>query len=113
MTLPNHVGAYRVEFETFDRAIDDPTGIRIYYGKATGAAKKFLARLHQARTLDRQNARRLYPKDDKRYGLSEYDNFVCNIREDTEGDNWVYIERHSLDPDRIESLTEEPTNAPT
>lgn len=107
MTLPNHLGAYEFEIEHFERAVTDPTGIRVHFGKNSAGAKKFQLRLHQARSLDRQKTRRMYPKEDSRSGSSIYDPFIVRIREDIAGDWWVYIERQKFDPSRIESLTEE------
>src|SRR5437879_3042946 len=105
MTLPNHIGAYTVEIETFESASADLTGIRVYYGKNEGEAKKFQLRLHQARALNRQENARLYPRDDMRHGHSPYDNLVVRVREDVAGDWWVYLEKRIFDPERIESLT--------
>lgn len=113
MTLPNHLGAYGFEIEHFERANDDPTGIRVHFGKDSAAAKKFQLRLHQARALDRQQTRRMYPPQDIRAGSSIYDPLVVRVREDISGDWWVYIERQKFDPTRIESLTEDQPDAPT
>jgi hypothetical protein len=111
MTLPNHIGAYDFELEHFDRAVEDPTGIRVHFGKDSAKAKVFQLRLHQARALDRQKARRMYPSNDPRHGASIYDPLIVKVREDISGDWWVYIERQLFDPGRIESLTEEQTDA--
>lgn len=107
MTLPNHLGAYGFEIEHFDRAVDDPTGIRVHFGKNSAEAKKFQLRLHQARALDRQQSRRMYPSQDIRAGSSIYDPLIVRVREDVAGDWWVYIERQKFDASRIESLSEE------
>jgi hypothetical protein len=44
-------------------------------------AKIFQLRLHQARALDRQKARRLYPSNDPRHGASIYDPLIVKVRE--------------------------------
>lgn len=113
MTLPNHLGAYDFEIEHFDRAVDEPRGIRVHFGKNANDAKKFQLRMHQARALHRQQSRRMYPKEDIRSGASIYDPLIVRVREDVEGDWWVYVEKQKFDPNRIESLTEEQPDAQT
>lgn len=111
MTLPEHLGAYSFEIEHFERAIDDESGIRVHFGKNRNEAKKFQLRMHQARALHRQQSRRLYPAGDIRSGASIYDPLVIRVREDVEGDWWVYVEKQKFDPGRIESLSEEQPDA--
>ena len=105
MSLPNQIGAYGPELDLFDRAIDDPKGIRVHAGSET-AAEQMRFRLHQARALQRVENTRIYDKTDPRHGNCEYDKLICRLREDTEHQWWVYIERHGVEVSRIESLSE-------
>ncbi len=40
------------------------------------------------------------------YGASEYDPLQLKLREDHDGEWWVYAERTSLDPSMVELLSE-------
>src|SRR5882762_5370544 len=112
MTLPNHLGAYGFEIEHFDRAIDEPLGIRVHFGKDSAGAKKFQLRMHQARSLDRQQSRRMYPVQDIRSGASIYDPLIIRVREDVEGDWWVYVDKHIFDPNQSQSVAGTRRDAP-
>ena len=101
MSLPDRIAAYE-------------DCLRVYEGSpcrvafATfGEAKYFCMRMHKARSLEREDAQRLYPKDDPRWGRSQYDKFVVNHPvEDESGEWWVYIREHGANIIAIEPIPE-------
>ncbi len=103
MALPNQIGAYEDCLELYEKAAANPKGARRYIGPSN-IAKQYQLRMHQARSLLRKEAKRMYPKDDTRYDKSEYDHLKVTIREDTEGDWWAYVEPHGLVVGEIEEI---------
>jgi hypothetical protein len=91
MTLPIQLGAYKDCYTFYERAADSASGIRIPVG-AHNKAKTLQMRLHQARALARRQNSRTYPSDHPLHNTSEFDHLQAKLREDTEGNWWVYIE---------------------
>lgn len=106
MSLSNQFGAYDGEIDLFEKALDDPKGLRINYGANKSRAEHARMRLHHARGLHREQNKRVYEKDDPRWGKSEFDKLICRLREDGDGEWWVYIERYGLDVIAVEPLSE-------
>lgn len=95
MSLPARIEAYDDCFDTFDAALADAHGYRVCFADH-GAANIFMLRMHMARSLQRDLHKRIYPKDDPKWGSSEYDKLVVRTpRQDAAGEWWVYIERAS------------------
>jgi hypothetical protein len=95
MTLPTVIGAYNDCLDYFDQALLATKGIRIQFADYT-VAKYFVLRMSQARVLQRDESRRVYPRDDPKWGRSEYDGLqVRNPIEDEDGLWWVNVERHN------------------
>lgn len=92
--------AYADCFVLFDRAAASPIGIR-YKVLSKGKAVNLRMRMNYARTLDRREAREIYPADDPNHGVSPYDSLIIRIHSDRDG-WWIYIE-----PMRIEGEVEE------
>ena len=105
MTHPNSHLAYMAELDAFDRARDDPTGIRIFAGTRSKATT-MRHRLHYARRILRNRNKEIYSPGDPLYGASVYDDITCTLREDTAGEWWVYLERSPFAIDKIESLSQ-------
>jgi len=96
MSLPETISAYPDCKELYERANEDPIGVRARM-ESEAAAKLFQMRMHQYRSLERRQSKRLYDRDDIRHGKSEFDPLVVKVREDTEGHWWVYVERANLE----------------
>ena len=105
MTAPTTRLSYGDAYEAFDRAKDDPKGIRVKFEDFAGAAT-FRSRLHYARQVDRRDNLQIYEESDPLYGRSVYDTLVVRIKPDTEGCSWVYIEHASIGDRVVESLSE-------
>ena len=95
MSLPNNISAYGDCIKYFDDAVAAPRGIRIPVG-SDGEAHHLRLRLNHARVLLRDEAKRLYERNDPRWGKSEYDAFRVTKRDPASGPGepggWVYIE---------------------
>ena len=91
MSLPNRIGAYNDCFEVFDRARE--SGARVQFAEYA-EAKLFTLRLQQARALQREEHKRIYPRDNPKWGYSEYDHLIVRhpVEGSEEGTWWVYIE---------------------
>ncbi len=106
MTAPTTRLSYGDAFDAFDRAKDDPKGIRLRFSDFAAAAT-FRSRLHNARSVDRRDNTTIYELGDALYGRSVYDPLIVRIRQDEESLWWVYIEHTSIDKMVVESLSEE------
>lgn len=103
MTLSESKLAYQDCFDAYDRGLEAERGIRIHFSNFKDA-KYFSMRMNQARSLDRKANARTYPKDHPLYGASNYDSLVLRVKEDVEGDWWVYIEPNTAIPGEVEVL---------
>lgn len=104
MALPKVTAAYEDCYEYFDQAQASANGIRILLDKET-KAKHLQFRLQQARSLERDDNKRLYDRTDPRWGKSIHDKFRVAVREAAEKDGWwVYIEPWSTDAVTVEEL---------
>ena len=104
MSLPDTLSAYTDCLEHFERAQASERGIRIH-NKTEKSAIYLRNRLHQARAIERREARRMYPSDHPAHGKSLNDRFVVRILPTAEGDGyWVYIEPWSQTVGEIEEL---------
>lgn len=105
MALPNVIGAYDTELKLFDQALDEEGGIRIFFDERHGDAMDAQLRLHKARSLVRDESRRIYEKTDPKWDTSPYDKLIVKTpRQDPDGKWWLYIQRRGIDPDRVEPL---------
>jgi hypothetical protein len=85
-----------------EQALATPKGIRTHIGSLE-AAMKYRLRLNRARSLDRKLNEKAYPNGHKMHGGSEFDELVFIIRDDTEGDYWIYLEK-SMAPTHVENI---------
>ena len=103
MSLPTSLHAYTSELEAFQRAAASPNGIRIEFPDER-SARAYLARLHQARVLDRRENKDIYSPGDPMYGKSDYDSLRVSKREDETGKFWLYLEKNEIIPGFVEEL---------
>lgn len=97
MTVSTSPSAYSDCFDLLDAALARPTGVRFSPREGSrGAAHSLITRLNYARTLSRDEARRIYPSDDPRHGVSPYDPLIVRMPREADGKWWVYIEPRSL-----------------
>jgi hypothetical protein len=94
--------SYQAEYELMDKALAEGKGVRTPIGSRE-AAMTYRLRLNRARALDRKLNADAFPPGTKMHGGSEYDELVFTVREDTDGEWWVYMER-ALAPDHVEAI---------
>lgn len=110
MSLSTNIGAYPECFEHWEKATAIITGGgKGYRLECTNApaAKHLMARMNQARALLRRDSRRMYPKDDARWDKSEFDHLKLMLRDDTDGNWWIYIISHGSIVVTAEEITDE------
>lgn len=105
MSISNSRLAYTDCEALFDKALDDPKGCRVLVGEE-GKARHFVMRMHKCRQLMREDNARMYEIGHPLHGTSIWDPLKCSIREDTEGNWYVYVEKVDLNLDLVESLSE-------
>ena len=93
---------YRAEYELMDKAMKEKNGSRAHIGSRE-AAKTYRLRLNMARQLDRKLNREAYPEGHLLHGSSEYDELVFTVRDDTDDEWWVYLEK-ALAPSHVEAI---------
>ncbi len=104
MPLSDSRLAYKDCYAFLDQALEDGKGARVPFSNFASASY-FRMRCHQARTINKRENKQIYQKGDPMWGLSEYDQLVVRIKEDTEGEFWVYAEIHSTAALEIELLS--------
>lgn len=105
MALSNQIAAYEDCFDLYETAAADPIGARAMF-RTESEAKLMQLRMNQARVLERDEAKRLYPREDHRWNKSGYDNLANRIREGADGSWWLYVERHGQDIVTVETLSD-------
>lgn len=105
MALPESAAAYTDCYELFDKALADPLGVRALIGKH-GDAAAYQMRLNKARKIERDESKRLYPRDEPQWNKSQYDGLKVTLEVDTEGEWWVYITPHRKDLVVVQGLSE-------
>ena len=89
-----------------DEALDDNQGARIFIG-SYGQANYFATRLNTFRRITRDDNRAMYPDPSlPLHGRCEYDTLSIRLREDSEGNWWVYAVKVILNMDNVERLSE-------
>jgi hypothetical protein len=107
MSLPNSLLSYTQELDAYDAALRGQYGVRIWRGTES-SARMFRFRLHHARTLQREKNREIHQKGDPLYGSCEYDPLTVVLRDDTEGEWWVYILKRPDISKYVEEITDSP-----
>jgi hypothetical protein len=93
--------AYAALYEVWDRAIEDPIGVRVRFTDH-GSATQYRLQLHKARRADRELNQQIYEPEHELFGRSIYDQMIVRIKPEN-GFWYVMIERFSGE---IESLSE-------
>ncbi len=108
MSLTSQPAAYLDCYKLFADAADSPAGVRTPF-PTEDRAKHFQLRMHQARKIQRDQSRRIYPATSPLHDTSEYDSLQVQIRPDgpitdpaTEW--WVYVRPTGERLDYIEPL---------
>lgn len=81
-------------YRMYDRALESKKGTRTLC-KTYGQAVHLRMRLHNARMIDRKDNAETY-KDELVHplkGRSAYDNISASIKQDTDGNHWLYLEK--------------------
>jgi len=102
MSLSKSRHAYLDCQEVFDRALEDPKGVRVRM-KDMDSAMVFRTRAHYFRKLLRDESRQVYEEGEPQYGVSPYDRLVLRLRR-VENKIYIYIEQTYI-PEEIESLS--------
>ena len=105
MPLPTSLQSYQDCLDFFEKVVDDPKGGRVCLG-GYAEAHHFRLRCNKARVLHREENKKTHAENMPLYGASEYDPLQLKLREDHDGEWWVYAERTSLDPATVELLSE-------
>lgn len=98
MSSPTTRQAYADVYDIWDKALEDPLGIRMQLANFD-KANHLRMRLHQARTIAREDNARLYAETPTHpmWGASIYDKLQCRIYTDTDRVTWLYIEPRTAD----------------
>lgn len=107
MSIPTNRMSYSDIYEIFDKAMDDPAGIRIPF-ETQALARHYQMRMHNARAIDRRENKDIHKPGDPLYGQSVYDTLQIRIRLAEDGTFFIYVEPKSklVPMDEIESLSE-------
>lgn len=77
-------------FDLMDKAIADPKGVRLKFGKY-GDAWYFRLRIHSARRIDRTDNKRTYDEEHPLHGRSVYDDLIIRQPQRIANSNEVYL----------------------
>lgn len=103
MGQPTNLASFEDCIRLWDQAIASTKGVRAEFA-TYGAASNFRLRMNYARRLQREEACRLYPDDDPRWGKTSWDPYKITIAEDTEGSWWIYVEPVTVNLGYVEEL---------
>jgi hypothetical protein len=94
-------------YDIFEKAMEDPAGIRIPFD-TEAAAKHYRMRMHNARAVDRRENIQTYDKGHPMHGQSSYDILTLTIKIGEDATAFLYIEPKNkhLAIDEIEKLSE-------
>jgi hypothetical protein len=105
MSMPTSLRAYLDCENLYAAAAADPSGARACLGTES-AAIQMRTRMHYFRKLDREANQTTYPPGDPMHGQSIYDEYVVQIKDDSEGEWWLYITPRSARILAIQGLSE-------
>ena len=103
MSLTDQPAAYHDCYDLFARAVATRHGVRTVFGLRKDALY-FQLRMNKARTIQRAQNSRIYPKDHPLYSTSEFDGLKVVVRESLDGEWWVYVEPTGAKLTYIEEL---------
>ena len=105
MSLPNSLRAYEDCRALYDAATADAKGARACLGTQESCIN-MRTRMHYFRKLDRNANEDTYPEGHPMHGVSAYDDFVIQIRPDTAGEFWLYVQNRNAKILAIEGLSQ-------
>jgi hypothetical protein len=105
MPLPNSILAFQDCTDFMSRALEDDKGARLFF-LTEAEAQNYRMRLNQARELDRRENKMIHELGHMLHGKSEFDLLQFTIRDDVEGQWWIYARKMILDESRVELLSE-------
>jgi hypothetical protein len=105
MPIPTNRMSYKDIYEVYEKALEDPKGIRLAFD-TTGDARNYQMRMHNARAIDRRENAKTYPLGDPMHGQSTYDVLQVRIRHGEDGSTFLYVEPKDKGAPEIESLSE-------
>lgn len=105
MPLPTSLQSYQDCLDFFEKVVDDPLGGRLFVGPYSDA-HYFRLRCNKARQLHREENKKIHEEGMPLWGASEYDPLQLKLKEDLEGNWWVYAERTRLNAADVELLSE-------
>lgn len=103
MTISTTLFAFADCIRILDDALEAKHGLRVRVTDEN-AAIHFRMRLHQARSLTREENKRIYEKEHPQWGRSSYDGLVVRINTEIEDEVWVHLEKHATRILAIEQL---------
>ena len=98
--------AYTDCFDFMDQAVADSKGIRVCVGAESNLAYTLRFRLNSARQIDRNENAKTYEEGHPLHGRSIYDRLVFRVKEDSDGEWWVYLEIQDTSNAYVEPLGE-------
>jgi hypothetical protein len=102
MTMSNSRLSYEDCYDLMTQALNTPLGSRAWIGSRE-AAYTYRLKLNKARALDRKLNAEAFPQGHKMHGGSEFDELMFKIRQDENGEFWVYLEK-ALAPTHVEAI---------
>lgn len=113
MTRSTNRLAFTDVFDVFDKALSASKGVRLPFD-SKNEATYFRMRMNQARAVDRNESKKVYPKDDPMYGQSQYDILSIRLIGPIEDENsptgqttFLYIEPKEKRMPQIEELEDD------
>lgn len=102
MSISNSRLAYLDCYKVWDRAIENPSGVRVGV-RNYDAALHLRMRLHQARKINRRENEEIYEPGEPLHGCSAYDPFTVRIKR-VNNSFYLYIEPNRIATEIIEPL---------
>lgn len=94
MSLPVQIAAYTDCYEIWSTAAQLRVGCRTFVGPDYAKAEYLRMRMHQARSLLRDQSKRAYPREHPLWGQSDYDAYKITLKPDEDTNYWLYVELH-------------------
>jgi hypothetical protein len=104
MSLPTSLRAYTDCQDLYEKATLDKLGVRVCLGTYE-ACINMRSRMHYFRKLDRDANAETYPSGHPMHGVSPFDDFVIQIKSDTNDEFWLYIQNRNAKILAVEGLS--------
>jgi hypothetical protein len=92
MALTEQAAAYHDCFLIWQKAVDTPGGIRLYF-ETYNQASTFQMRMNKARSISRRISTQIHPPSSPKHNTSEFDTHIvqCLKEPDPDGNWWIYV----------------------